>query len=62
MSDFAKFEIVCEAIGFRRSHEIPIDARGYVHQLAEDLDRAIELYELRVENHNLKQQKEFGVT
>lgn len=62
MSSFAKFEIKCDAIGFSRKHSIPLDYRGYVHQLAEDLDKALELYSLRVENHKLKQEKTFGTT
>ncbi len=59
MSSFAKFEIKCDEIGFSRMHMIPIDSRGYVHQLAEDLEKALELYSLRVENHKLKQEKIF---
>ena len=54
-NSFAKFEIRCDEIGFSRMHMVPIDARGYVHQLAEDLERALEFYALRVENHKLKQ-------
>ena len=51
----AKFEIKCEEMGFSRSQEMPIDSRGYCHQLAEDLSRAMEFYSIRVENHLLKQ-------
>lgn len=54
---FALFEIRCDEIEFSRMHSIPPDCRGYVHQRAEDLDKALELYSLRVENHNLKQEK-----
>lgn len=53
----AKFEVSCPEIGFSRSVEIPLDARGYVHQLADDLARAIEFYEIRIELHKLKQRQ-----
>lgn len=52
----AKFSVNCPEMGFSRSAEIPIDARGYVHRLAEDLDRALEFYEQRIEIHRLKQE------
>lgn len=52
----AKFSVECNEIGFSRSQEIPLDARGYCHQLAEDLSRAMLFYEIRVENHKLKQE------
>ena len=51
----AKFEVDCREIGFSRSEEIPIDNREYCHQLADDLARAMDYYELRVENHKMKQ-------
>lgn len=50
----AKFSINCEEIGFSRSHEMPLDARGYCHQLSEDLERAMQYYKIRVENHKLR--------
>jgi len=51
----AKFSVDCQEIGFSRSHEIPLDARGYCHELANDLDRAMSYYMIRAENHKLKQ-------
>lgn len=58
MSDSGKasFTIDCPQAGFRRHVEIPIDARGYVRQLASDFDRAIELFELRQEVATLREQ------
>jgi hypothetical protein len=53
---FAEFTVNCPEMGFSRSVHVPIDARGFAHQLADDLAKAIELYELRIENHRLKQE------
>jgi len=47
------WSVDCPEAGFRRSGETPIEDRGYVRRLAEDLDRAVELYELRIENITL---------
>lgn len=54
MKNFARFEVKCDLIGFSVMHEIPIDCRGYVHKLAEDLERAFLFYKLQIENHELK--------
>lgn len=51
----ASFTVNCERIAFSRSVSIPLDARGYVHSLSDDLARAIEYYELRITNHELIQ-------
>lgn len=51
----AKFFITCEQIGFSRSMEIPIDTRGHVHDLSDDLAKAMDFYRLKIENHKLKQ-------
>lgn len=55
MTNFAKFEIKCDEIGFSQMHLIPLDSRGFVHQLAADLERAIEFYLIKTENHKFKQ-------
>jgi hypothetical protein len=51
----AKFELKCEEMNFSMYHEMPIDSRGWVHNLAEDFSKAMEFYKLRVENNKLKQ-------
>lgn len=32
-----------------------MDSRGYVHQLADDMERAMKFYQLRASNHEMKQ-------
>lgn len=54
----AVFTVSCPELAFHRTHEIPLDARGYCHQLADDLERAIQFYLIRAENHKLKQEME----
>lgn len=44
----AMFKVDCPELNFSRSVEIPIDARGYARQLAEDLTRAMDVYGLRI--------------
>ena len=51
----AKFTVTCEEAMFSRSMEIPVDARGHVHALAEDLAKSMDFYRLKIENHKLKQ-------
>jgi hypothetical protein len=51
----AKFEVDCEVTGFSRSHEMPLEGRGYVRELADNLDRAMDFYSLRIENRKLKE-------
>lgn len=51
----AVFQVTCPEIGFTRGGEIPIDARGYAHKLAEDLAEAMDIYQIRVELHLVKQ-------
>lgn len=51
----AKFEVRYEARSFSRSEEIPLNDQVPCRELAEDLSRALEYYQIRVENHKLKQ-------
>jgi hypothetical protein len=51
----AKFEVKCEEIGFSRFHEMPLfPYSGYVMELADNLETAMKLYQMRVENHIMK--------
>lgn len=54
----AIFKVECEEMGLSRSWEIPIHGRGYVRELVENLEKAMEFYELRAENHKLKQERD----
>lgn len=52
----AKFTVTCPEMAFSQSHEIPLDARGYVHSLAEELSKAFDRYKDKVEIHKIKTQ------
>jgi len=52
----AKFTVTCPEMAFSQSHEIPIDARGYVRSLAEELEKAMDRYKDKAALHKLRQQ------
>jgi hypothetical protein len=54
----AKFSVSCPELRFSEAWEIPIDARGFPHRLLDDLKHAFEFYTMRVEWHEMKQEKD----
>jgi len=50
----ANFKVECPDMGFSRFHEIPIDSRGYVHALAEDLDKVLIFYQDKIDLHKIR--------
>ena len=50
----ANFKVGCPEMSFSRFHEIPLDSRGYVHSLAEDLDKVLNSYQDKIDLHKIR--------